>query len=158
MVFLMLPHFAIAAMTMLSCDSHIARDRCIQNDELHSSNCFRSFVVARGGACCVHVALRARSLGRCGAYLLAACMSGCFRMHVPACFVCVCLSVFVSVGPSFACLAPACFAFPLFRLSLSVSFALSASLSLSFCLSSGNDNILKRNAWTQTPERWTRLL
>ena len=111
----------------------------------------------------MHVALRTRLLGRCGAYLLAACMSGCFWMHVHACFVCVYLSVFVSVGPFLLVwlllVSPSLFRLSLsLSLSLSVSLALSASLSLS-CLSSGNeDNILKRNAWTQTPERWTGFL
>ena len=85
-----------------------------------------------GGACRVHVALRPSSLGRCGAYLLAACMSGCL-LDARACLLCLCLFVCFCLGRSSFGLFGSCLSClpSLSSPSLSLSLSLPLSLSLS---------------------------
>ena len=152
-VFLMPPRLAFADMTMRSGDSYVARVRCIQNDELHSSNCFFPSLRRRSGgvACFAHVAVLLRSFGRCGAYMLAACMVGWF-VDARACLLCLFCFVFcVTVGSPLVCLAPACLAFPLSLLSLCLFRSL--CLSLSLCLSSGNGKYRPKEKRTDSDPR-----
>ena len=135
---------------------------CIQNGELHSSNCtLCSFLVTSFGGvhvsrmlrCCVVVSLRCIYV--CCVHMGWSCSCTCMPALSVFVFVFLCHGpfLFCSVCPLF------CLACPLSLLSLPVSFSFSASLSLSPCLSSGNGtNIFKRNAWTQTLERWTNFL
>ena len=128
----MLPHPAIAIVMMRSCDPYVACGCCIQNGELHSSNCFlRAFLVTSFGG--VHVS---RMLRCCVVISLRCIYVGC--VHNGWCCSCTCLPalsvvvfVFFSHGPSCVVLfALVCLACPLSLFSLPVSFSFSASLSL----------------------------
>ena len=152
----MLPHPVIAVVIMRSCDLYVACGCCIQNGELHSSNCFLcSFLVSSLGGVHVSRMLRYCVVVSLRCIYVAACIVG-GRVAARACLLCLFLflSFYVSVRPLLFCLTFVCLACPLSLLSLPVSFSFSASLSP--CLSSGNGtNIFKRNAWTQTLARWT---
>ena len=133
----MLPHPAIAVVMMRSCDPYVDCGCCIQNGELHSSNCFLcSFLVTSLGGvhvsrmlrCCVVVSLRCTYV---------CCVHGGWFVAARACLLCLFLflSFSVTVRPLLFCSAFVCLACPLSFLSLPVSFSFSASLSLSLLAS-----------------------
>ena len=156
----MLPHPAIAIVIMRSCDSYVAAGCCMQNGELHSSNCTLCSVLRRSGGCMSRACCVSASSRRCGAYRFAACIWG-GLVAARACLLCLfLLFVFLCLGPVLFCSVCPLSVLPALSLFfLSLSLSLSLPLSLSPCLSSGNDtNLFKRNAWTQTLERWTNFL
>ena len=115
--------------------------------------------VARGGACFAHVAVLRRSLPLRCFYVCCVYSGVVLLLHVHACFVCFCF-VFFGHGQSSFVLFGFCLSCLPSLSSFSPCLCLFLCLSLSPPASAVGMGLiyLKRNAWTQTLERWTSLL